>query len=580
MAAALAMLAAAASCSKCGSHDDPLPTTHAEAPVPVPDALLADVYLGSPNGTWSHLQRGVGGPTGILPATIGGLIALGFGIDPVFAGEIDGTAPAFGVVAGDPADPGWAMAVRLNDVRRARGLMVEGDTAHFSAREVAGMTELVPKGGGSPSGAPGALGLTRGGFLVIAKSSADLGRLGPYASRTLPSRPLPAEGSAVIDVPRAAVDARLRPKLEAAWQGARQFLLDMDETSRREHGGRAPDFGDPKAIVDALDALVARRIAVFGDLERLRIALDLGEDGAFLLATMTPSTPAGPAAQWIGGMQTGDSAALLAMPAVSALAVMTRDADAARDEQGKDLEKTVVSSLGARLAEADAKRLHGVIEDWTKARGDTLALSLDWDDPHGLFLRGAVKEGEAQTAQRAVTGLVDLVRVSPFKDALRVKDVATSTDDAPPLGKVSVATVTRAASASSGGSGASGGSGVKSAKDGAPHKPAAAVGLAWLVDGGALDLSTGTEPVYTLRHGAKPDKKLGDEPSVVKAVAALGSSASTVIVAQPLRFDPVRANLPVSPVVLGVGRKDKDAFVRLQIGNGMMREVSRILMSL
>lgn len=563
------LLSGAVSCGKCGGHEEPARAAQVEAPVPAPDALLADVCLGSPNGTWSRLQRGVGGPAGILPATVGGLIAMGFGVDPLFSAEIDATAPAFGVVAGDPADAGWAFAVRLHDVRRARGMMVDGETARFTARDVAGLTELLPKAAGPAPPGPGALGITRGGFLIIARDSAELARLGPYASRTLPTRPLPAEGAAVIDVPRAAVDGRLRPSLERAWADAKQFLLATDETSRREHGGRAPDYGDPKAIVAAIDALVSRRLAVFGDLERLRVALDLGEDGAFLLATMTPRAPGGPAAKWIDGMRTGDAADVLAMPAVSALAMTTRDTESERDEQAQELERTVTTSLGARLAEGDARRLHGVVLDWTKARGETVGFALDWDEPRGLFLRGAVRDGDA--AGRAVKGVLELARVSPFKDALRVKEIATSTDDAPPLGKVSVATVTREAAPKGKGGGRAAG---------APTKPPAAVGLAWLVEEAALDLSTGTEPVLTLRHGAKPGKKLGDEPMVRKAVAPLGSTASTIVVAQPLRFDPARANLPIAPVVLGVGKKDKDAFIRLEMGNGVLRELSRALMSL
>ena len=79
-----------------------------------------------------------------------------------------------------------------------------------------------------------------------------------------------------------------------------------------------------------------------------------------------------------------------------------------------------------------------------------------------------------------------------------------------------------------------------------PAKPSS-VGMAWLVDGSGLDLSTGDEPVLTLRHAARPDRKLGDEPAVVKAVGPLGTTASTIMIAQPLRFDPTRANLPVAP---------------------------------
>lgn len=574
-AAAVALIVAASASASCGKsgHEEPIPAAQAELPVPTPDGLLADVYVGAPNAAWSRLQRGAGGAAGILPATVGGLVAMGFGIDPVFAGEIDGVAPAFAVLVGDPVDPGWALAVKVHDVRRARGLMVDGDTARFAAREVAAMTELVPRGAPSRSAggaAATALALTRGGYLVAAKSSADLERLGPYVSRTMPRRTLPTDGSAVVDVPRSALDGSLRPKLEGAWADAKKFMLDTDLAARQAHGGRAPDFGDPKPVVSAVDAIVQRRIAVLGDLERLRVAFEIGDEGASLLATMTPATADGAASRWVSGMRTGDAADVLAMPSSSALALVTRDTDTDRDDQGKELERTLTSSLGPRLASADAKRLHAVVEDWTSARGETIGFSLDLDEPRGVFIRGAVKDGQA--AGRAVSGLLELARVSPFKDALRVKDVVTTTDDAPPLGKVSVATISRDESAPAQRRGPS--------DAGAPRaKPATkSVGLAWVVDGSALDLSTGTEPVLTLRHGAKPDKRLGDEPSVMSAVAPLGGRASTIVVAQPLRFDPTRANLPIAPVVLGVGRKDKDAFVRVQIANGLLRELTRLAM--
>lgn len=574
--AALAAALAAASCGGCDKKgDEPGATRQAEAPVPAPDGLLADLVVGAPNGTWMRLQRGVGGAIGILPAEVGGLVAIGLGLDPAFAREIDGAAPAFGVLAGDPAEPGWAFALKLVDLRRARGVLADGDAARFTAREAGGLTELVPKGNAPPQGTT--FGVSRGGYLLVARTPADLARLGPYASRTLPSRALPGEGSVVVDVPRASIEARIKPKLDTLWEGAKTYLLAQDERSRREHGGRAPDYADPQAIVSALDALVSKRLALVGDLERVRVVFDVGEDAALLVATMIPRGDGGPAAKWIGGMRTGDAADVLAMPAVSAIALTTRDAEGDRQEQAREVERAVTISLGARLAEADAKRLHEIVEDWTRARGETIGLAALWDEPRGMFLRGAVRDGDA--AGRAVKGLLDLARVSPFKDALRVREVATTIDDAPPLGKVQVATITRDTRDAGKPRRSSRGAGSKTADAGAPRDEArSTLGLAWVVEGGALDVSTGPEPVFTLRHGAKPDKKLADEPAVVKALEPLGATASTIVVAQPLRFDPTRANLPTAPLVLGVGRKDKEAFVRVDVSSGVLRELARLLM--
>jgi hypothetical protein len=137
------------------------------------------------------------------------------GLDPFMAAEIDGSVPFYGVVAGDPASPGFLVAMKLLDLRKARGVLVDGDTARYSARDAGGMTELMTKGQGN--GPPVAVGLSPNGYLLVARRSDDLAKLAPYATRTLPKRPLPADGAVVFDVPRAALGTLLKPKLEDLW---------------------------------------------------------------------------------------------------------------------------------------------------------------------------------------------------------------------------------------------------------------------------------------------------------------------------------------------------------------------------
>ena len=605
-------VAAAASCSKCGdrSNDDPAQTMkNPEPPVPTPDGLLADVYIGTPNSSWGKLQRGIGGAVGILPASAGGIICTAAGLDPFIASEIDGTAPFYGAIAGDPANVGYVLALKLLDLRKARGVLVDGDTARYSSRDAGGMTELVAKGrgGGMADGPPVAVALSPNGYLLIARRSEDLGRLAPYVTRTLPKRPLPAEGAVVFDMPRAALGTLLKPKLEDLWATAKSFLLREDERMRREHGGRAPDFGDPKAIVGAADAWVSRRIAVFGDLEKMRIAFDLVEDGISILSTMTPAGGGGPAAKWTDAMTIGDVKPLAALPATAAAALLMRDGEEARADQASELEKAVTTALGPRLAEADAKKLHDVLEDVTKARGDVVTAALSWDEPQGLSVRGTERDPDA--AARAVRGALDLVKVAPFKELLRVKDVTSSTEEVVGLGKASIATIARepardgrdgrdahgpratrdggAAPAPRGGGDAGAPSGANwgiDASAAAAPRPVRAhkdeLALAWIVDSKFVTLATSDTPLATLSAIAHPDRKLADEPAIARSLTALGSSASSVLVLQPLRFDAVRANLPVAPLVIALGRKDKDATLRIDIANGLLREFARMQMGL
>jgi hypothetical protein len=542
-----------------------------------PDDLIADLYVTSPNSSWTKLQRGVGGAMGILPATLPGVLVALTDLDVTLASELDGTAPMFGAIAGDPADPGIAFAMKLVDSRHARGLLVDGDTSRFTGKDVAGMTLLVPRSGGTRE-RRFSMAITPNGYLLIARTVADVERLGPYVTRALPARPLPTE-SAAIEIPRRSLQAVLKPKVEALWGEGRSFLLAQDERMRAERG-RAPDFGDPAAIVAALDATLGRRIAVLGDLEKVHIALDVVDDAAVLMASLTPASPDGPGRKWVEGMTVGDAAPVLAMPATSTVAVSMRDSETQREEQGRELEKAITTSLGQRL-EGPAK-VHDVIESATKARDASFAFAVGLEEPWGLFLRAPVRDAAA--ADKAIRGAFDLAKVKPFRELLHVRDVAASSEELAGLGKVSVLTLTRDASAKEKGrrSESIGSQRVRGADAGAaPSKPASdSFGIAWSSSPDALALGAGAEPAVTLKLGASTERRLADEASLRRFIGAIGSDASTVIVAQPLRLDPKRANLPAAPLAIAIGKRAGDAFVRIDVADALLREAARWQMGL
>ncbi len=543
-----------------------------EPPVPAPDGLLCDLYVAAPNAAWTKLQRGVGGPAGILPATLPGVVVLLADLDITLASELDGTAPMYGAAAGDPADPSLVVAMRLVDPRRARSMLVgDGDAGPFVAREEAGMTVLVPasrRPTEPPRDGRFEVALTKNGYLVLGRRLDDLRLLAPYVTRTLPSRTLPSE-AAVLEIPRSAIQTLLKPKLESAWKEGRSFLLTEDERMRAERG-RAPDFGDPAAIVATLDAVLSRRFAIIGGLERVRVAVDVTEDAAILTATLAPTAdPASEAKKWIDTMKVGDASPLLELPAVSAFAMSTRDGEDERAEQASAMEKAIVSSLGSRLKEPE--KLHEVFEAVAKSRDEAVAFALGLEEPAGLFLRAPVRDGEA--ANKAIRGAFELAKIDPFKELFRAKSVTSSREELPGLGTAEVLTLLRDPPKTQKPALAL----PRPAQDGgAPRGPASAnVGAAWLVSDGKLSLGAGAEPVVTLKIGAKTDRKLADEPSLRRFLSAIGNDASTIVVGQPLRLDPKRASLPTSPLAIAVGKRGGEAFVRVEISDGLLREAAR-----
>jgi hypothetical protein len=257
-------------------------------------------------------------------------------------------------------------------------------------------------------------------------------------------------------------------------------------------------------------------------------------------------------------MRVGDAGSALALPAISALALSMRDSEDARAAQAKSVEVAIASSLGPRLKEP--AKLHALLQSATKARSDVFALALSVDDsaPH-LVLRGPLRDAVA--ANDAMRGVVDLARVEPFKDLFRLRDITLGSEDTPTSGKVTVATFARDSHARAGDTGA--------------PSAAANVGIAWSVRDGHLVAFAGPDPSALLSATAGAERTLADEPSLKRFAADLGSEASTVIVAQPLRLDPKRASLPPAPLGVAVGKKGGDAFVRVDIADALLREGAR-----
>lgn len=558
--AALLALGSAA-CKKCGAQTEEDASVMAvEPPVPVPDGLIADLYVGSPNLTWQKLQRVVGGPAGILPTSIGGILATVAGLDPALGAEVDGASPAFGAIVGSPSDPHWALAFRLTDVRRARSALFDGETARFAPKESAGLTLLVGKYDGKTPPFPQAL--SRGGYLLVAPATADLEMLGPYVSRTLPQRPLP-EGAITADLPRSSVQGILAPAATDAWSGLTTFLLAEDQRARADHGGRAPDFGDPKALVGAVDGLVQKRLTVLRDLDKARVELDVGDDGLSLFTTLTPQA-SGPARSWVDAMKVGDLAPLTKLPVGSAVALISRDGEDARAEQGASLEAALRASFSGKLEDASVSHVHDAIAQLTAARDEVLTGAMLWDEPRGLVLQGPVRDAKA--ADGAVRALLDLARAAPFKEMLGVRDLSVERATADPWGALGKARLTRTpvkAAPRAGGA----------AVPDASNEP---LSLVWTSEAQPFTLATAAgDALPNLRVAAAPQGRLGDEPEVVRALVPLASDASTVVLFQPLRFDTNRANLPAAPAMIAVGRRAGAGFVRVSLTPGVLREISR-----
>jgi hypothetical protein len=208
-------LAAMLACHKDASRQ-PAPKVP-DSPVPAPDGLVADAVVRGPDGLWVALRDGVAGPLARLPQTAAGALAAVADLDVSIAGEIDGAAPAYAVLARPGAAFGWVVAMKVRDLPHARTTLLEGKAPRFTGHETGGgYTVLAPA---TPAPAAGhVLALSPLGYVLVARSEADVVTLAPYATRTLPARPAPAH-AVVVSATHAALVGPVHDQLVGALGG-------------------------------------------------------------------------------------------------------------------------------------------------------------------------------------------------------------------------------------------------------------------------------------------------------------------------------------------------------------------------
>jgi hypothetical protein len=496
-----------------------------------------------------------------LPPTTGHLACVLAGLDADLAPLVDGGGTSYAVFAersgSVPADPAWVIALPLRDDARAAAILLAGDVARYSARSEGGLRILSRVAVGAPLDVGVALAR---GWLLLGRDERAVLELGPYAYRTMPGKPAPSSGAfAVAVAPQSAMAGPLAGGLLSRWNDAKAWLAARDVEQRARHGGRAPDFGDPRAILDALDAVVRRRVELLTHAEGARFQVDVGDSEVRADLTVTPALEDGGGAPLAATLRPGDVQPLGEAPAEALLALLVRDDAAERVESARDVGAALEASLGSRLHGDDARAIHAALDDWARGRGDWLSAAVAWGRSRGVWVRTPAPAGEV--AVRAVRELVGLLRRpalgEPLGRALSLGPEAIGPASVPNFGSATLASF---------------GPPRATAQPAAPPS----FGIAWGVRDADLFVAAGDGAARLLSTQASPEAKLADDPAVARALAALGSDAAVALVAQPLRFDPVRAEAGSAPAVFALGRRGGDLWVHLDVADLLLRELVRL----
>jgi len=541
-------------CSSCGKSGEVLPPDAVSKPevvenVPTPEDLLAEATVLTPNVTWKRVQTGIGGAIGLMPQTAGSVVCSLAGIDLALGADLDGASPAYVTVAGEPDDPSWAIAIKIVEERKARDVLIGSETAKYVAKDEDGLTLLTAKGSSARPGV--GLAIDRSGYLVVAKDEATVRKLGPYTARALPRQAAPTSAVHVVVAPKA-LSGKVRLALEKRWQAYAVDLLADDAKMREARGGRAPDFGDPKAIVAVADAFVQRRLGAIASLTKLSFDLDAEAEDIHVRAEIEGTVADG----GLAPMTVGEVAPILDVPKDAIAALLTRSQGEERGADARDVETALLSSMGPRLPDAEAKKVHAALDDFAKGRGDALTLfGLGGDDKaKGLVMR---TEAKGEGAARAMGHVADLLRAPAFKEPLHIKSAQRSTGEARGggfVGKCELLDLTI---------------------EGRGKLRETKLGLAWTAEGGTLTAALGDSPLELVSRGAKPTEKLSDDKVLSAYVTALGKEASFVFLAQPFLVDQSKPVAP-SPAVLAWGTSPRSPgarWLRFDVSDRVLREL-------
>jgi hypothetical protein len=377
------------------------------ADLPEPTSLVAELALAHPGAEFRALRE-LGSPTsGLLPAGFPMFVASLLGLPPLSADSFDAEIPVVGGLAQTAqGELGWVVAVHAVSGAELVAKLSTGDHPPFRALpgDARGLISLQSAADGGATTGNRALGVFDN-YLVAASDAELLASVGPYVARMLPRRPQPS-AAFTARIAQRALASSVVPALRAFWANYRTTLARQEQSARAEHGGRAPDFGDPAQVILGLDTAVESLLSVIAGASAIELDAEPFPNRLELTLLLTP-TPGSPAEQLVSSLVGGDAKGLLALPRETRFAVGFSRSPGEREDAGRTAGDDWVRLLGPRLSEADARTLRSVLADWELGRGAHTTYGFLAEPSPGAFIVTDV--AEPTRLKRAGHGLFKLL---------------------------------------------------------------------------------------------------------------------------------------------------------------------------
>lgn len=582
----------------CGDKPKELPPAPVVLPaVPEPAGLAAELIIPKPGTLWTKVRNLGGDKLALLPASFPMLVATLLGLPPAAIESIEQDAPAFGAVVIVDGKELPVLALHLRNGSRMVSQLTLGSGAKFAKKtdEPSGVVLLEPASGETSLNA--AIGVA-GDYLLVGYAPDGLLKLGPYVTRTLPTKPLPTD-DLLADVRQNALEGPIAKLLASEWREMRQNLLDKDK-QEREKRGSDPSFGSPAAVVAHIDEAVQGGLAIVRDLLAVRATIALDASGGHLRVAGTPK-PEGVARREINALRLGSPAALLTLPDDTVLAVHRRDDPQARADGSKEGAESLDKLFGDKLGAKGKPLAEAMLGGWTKGRGETHTAGLFITKTTSGF--SAVFPVEDQAAlDKSVRGFFDLLKSPPVADPLKAWFGDVKIGALPPPtevdhGLVKIERKPRPPEKKPG-DGKAGALGKPDKPGGAdkPGEPKVSVKVApptlqktelgWVfgAKGEAGKVAYGDDAKDILGRIGKEGLTLASDADVKAAIDHLGNDVSSVLLVLPSRglsaalmrglVDP--AKVPSGPVVFSLGRTGQEGVFRFDAHPSAIREMVKI----
>ena len=600
----------------CSSKDDKKVMPEPPKAVPEPAGLMGEIYIPKPGQLWTRARNLVGTPGALLPQVFGQGAGMLLGLPVAVGDQFDNEIPALGAAVAEGETQYFAVGFHVKDGPRFVTMATQGPNQKFSSRldAASGVTILEPNAAAASTDATKSpvMGVA-GNYLLVSYSADGLMKVGPYISRTMPTKPVPAANDdAVVVARQQALAGPVKARMSSWWTHTKKELQDADAQARQAHGGAQPTFGDPVGAIAKMDTTFQSLFAIVGDLQEAKLNLVLDDFGLHLKATLTPKASGGPAKQEFDAMVVGDPKPLLQLPEDSGIALMLRDSQEMRTRSVQEQLEAFDKILAGKLGPDDKKKLQEVFEGWSKGRGDLVQLGVGLTNPTmSFYLRSQVANQEV--LDKSIRQLLELPKVPALSEPIQhwlgemkietptagkevsiakierklpVRDLSDQRPAGPPDPRSSKADVKGPPpKIEPGKPGPTGKPGDKDKLKPGIEKQE----LAWTYGGSMLTAALAADGKVALDAMNSAEKTIGSDADVKRAVEALGTDASFVLVLMPMRVvsgllptgrsrGRDRGQLPSAPVALAMGRANEGAYFRLDAHTLAVREFANMQM--